>query len=83
MSSSFDDDVEVIMPEPDQNISSAASCDIRNWIRNIEQHASDNVVPTSKGQPLADEYGIKFFETVSGSHEFYQGIPFLFLIDDN
>ncbi|KAL8129902.1 hypothetical protein V2J09_019057 [Rumex salicifolius] len=49
---------------------------IRNWIRNIEQHASDNVnkilvgnkadmdeskraVPTSKGQALADEYGIK------------------------
>ncbi|KAL6501445.1 Ras-related protein RABE1c [Orobanche gracilis] len=56
------------------------STDIRNWIRNIEQHASDNVnkilvgnkadmdesrraVPTSKGQALADEYGIKFFET--------------------
>ncbi|KAH0896307.1 hypothetical protein HID58_045875, partial [Brassica napus] len=55
---------------------------IRNWIRNIEQHASDNVnkilvgnkadmdeskraVPTSRGQALADEYGIKFFETVS------------------
>ncbi|KAI3739708.1 hypothetical protein L2E82_30119 [Cichorium intybus] len=55
--------------------------DIRNWIRNIEQHASDNVnkilvgnkadmdeskraVPTAKGQALADEYGIKFFETV-------------------
>ncbi|KAK4373569.1 hypothetical protein RND71_008953 [Anisodus tanguticus] len=54
--------------------------DIKNWIRNIEQHASDNVnrilvgnkadmdeskraVPTSKGQALADEYGIKFFET--------------------
>ncbi|XP_059295658.1 ras-related protein RABE1c-like [Lycium ferocissimum] len=65
---------------------------ITNWIRNIEQHASDNVnkilkfisffnildfffprpereeekveaVPTSKGQALADEYGIKFFET--------------------
>ncbi|CAJ1933038.1 unnamed protein product [Sphenostylis stenocarpa] len=53
---------------------------IGNWIRNIEQHASDNVnkilvgnkadmdeskrvVPTSKGQALADEYGIKFFET--------------------
>ncbi|WZY81004.1 hypothetical protein YC2023_027388 [Brassica napus] len=61
---------------------------IRNWIRNIEQHASDKVnkilvgnkadmdeskraVPTSKGQALADEYGIKFFETVSQtlSHE--------------
>ncbi|KAM3376228.1 hypothetical protein P3S68_014943 [Capsicum galapagoense] len=54
--------------------------DITNWIRNIEQHASDNVnkilvgnkadmdeskraVPTSKGQALADEYGIKYFET--------------------
>ncbi|CAI9762043.1 unnamed protein product [Fraxinus pennsylvanica] len=53
---------------------------IRNWIRNIEQHASDNVnkilvgnkadmdeskraIPTSRGQALADEYGIKFFET--------------------
>ncbi|KAG6511890.1 hypothetical protein ZIOFF_029969 [Zingiber officinale] len=53
---------------------------IRNWIRNIEQHASDNVnkilvgnkadmdeskraVPTASGQALADEYGIKFFET--------------------
>ncbi|KAL0681654.1 hypothetical protein Bca4012_048501 [Brassica carinata] len=55
---------------------------IRNWIRNIEQHASDNVnkilvgnkadmdeskraVPTSRGQALADEYGIKFFETLA------------------
>ncbi|KAH8974385.1 hypothetical protein BDL97_01G099700 [Sphagnum fallax] len=54
--------------------------DIRNWIRNIELHASDNVnkilvgnkadmdeskraVPTAKGQALADEFGIKFFET--------------------
>ncbi|KVH99996.1 Small GTPase superfamily, partial [Cynara cardunculus var. scolymus] len=36
---------------------------IRNWIRNIEQHASDNAVPTSKGQALADEYGMKFLET--------------------
>ncbi|KAL7264997.1 hypothetical protein ACSBR1_002863 [Camellia fascicularis] len=53
---------------------------IKNWINNIEQHASDNVnkmlvgnkadmdeskraVPTSWGQALADEYGIKFFET--------------------
>uniref|UniRef100_M8C6Z0 Ras-related protein ARA-3 n=1 Tax=Aegilops tauschii TaxID=37682 RepID=M8C6Z0_AEGTA len=53
---------------------------IRNWIRNIEQHASDNVnkilignkadmdeskraVSTAKGQALADEYGIQFFET--------------------
>nr|AAM64619.1 putative Ras-like GTP-binding protein [Arabidopsis thaliana] len=53
---------------------------IRNWMKNIEQHASDNfnkilvgnkadmdeskrAVPTAKGQALADEYGIKFFET--------------------
>ncbi|KAJ7520083.1 hypothetical protein O6H91_20G065800 [Diphasiastrum complanatum] len=53
---------------------------IRNWIRNIEQHASDSVnkilignkadmdeskraVPTARGQALADEFGIKFFET--------------------
>ncbi|KAI8016389.1 Ras-related protein RABE1c [Camellia lanceoleosa] len=53
---------------------------IKSWIKNIEQHASDNVnkmlvgnkadmdeskraVPTSWGQALADEYGIKFFET--------------------
>jgi Ras-related protein Rab-8A len=52
---------------------------IRNWIRNIEQHAADNVdkilvgnkcdmesdkvVETTRGQALADEYGIKFFET--------------------
>jgi len=52
---------------------------IRNWIRNIEQHAADNVdkvlignkcdmikdrvVETSRGQGLASEYGIKFFET--------------------
>ncbi|GLJ40779.1 hypothetical protein SUGI_0843320 [Cryptomeria japonica] len=53
---------------------------IRNWIRNIEQHASENVnkilvgnkadmddskraVPTAWGQSLADEFGIKFFET--------------------
>ena len=27
---------------------------------------SFKAVPTSKGQALADEYGIKFFETVSG-----------------
>jgi len=52
---------------------------IRNWIRNIEQHASDSVqkvlignkcdmtedkvIATERGQELADEYGIKFFET--------------------
>jgi len=52
---------------------------IRNWIRNIEQHAADGVdkilvgnkcdmegekvVETTRGQSLADEYGIKFYET--------------------
>nr|XP_019710868.1 ras-related protein RABE1a isoform X2 [Elaeis guineensis] len=58
----------------------STTLDIRNWIRQIEQHASDNVnkilvgnkadmdeskraVSTSQGQMLADEYGIKFFET--------------------
>jgi len=57
---------------------------IRNWIRNIEQHAADNVdkilvgnkcdmisekvVETSRGQVLADEYNIKFFETSAKSN---------------
>lgn len=52
---------------------------IRNWMRNIEQHASTSVnkilvgnksdmedrraVPTERGQALANEYGIPFFET--------------------
>jgi Ras-related protein Rab-8A len=52
---------------------------IRNWIRNIEQHAADNVdkilvgnkcdiisekvVETQRGKDLADEKGIPFFET--------------------
>eukprot|EP00485_Elphidium_margaritaceum_P012547 CAMPEP_0202692042 /NCGR_PEP_ID=MMETSP1385-20130828/6540_1 /ASSEMBLY_ACC=CAM_ASM_000861 /TAXON_ID=933848 /ORGANISM="Elphidium margaritaceum" /LENGTH=121 /DNA_ID=CAMNT_0049347515 /DNA_START=291 /DNA_END=656 /DNA_ORIENTATION=- len=51
---------------------------IRNWMRNIEQHATpnvikmlvgnkcdcddDRVIPTARGQELADEYNIKFFE---------------------
>ncbi|RVW22236.1 Ras-related protein RABE1c [Vitis vinifera] len=69
---------------------------IRNWIRNIEQHASDNVnkilvgnkadmdeskraVPTSQGQALADEYGIKFFETslklVKGTNDTGRVVP--------
>ncbi|CAL5066604.1 unnamed protein product [Urochloa decumbens] len=59
--------------------------DIRNWIRNIEQHASDNVnkilvgnkvdmdakrvVSTAQGQKLADEYGIKFFETSAKTNQ--------------
>lgn len=57
---------------------------IRNWIRNIEQHAADNVakilvgnkcdmvgdkiVQTARGQVLADEHGIKFFETSAKSN---------------
>lgn len=57
---------------------------IRNWIRNIEQHAADNVdkilignkcdmlseklVETQRGQQLADEYNIKFFETSAKSN---------------
>lgn len=53
---------------------------VRNWIKNIETHASSTVnkilvgnkcdvsesqrmVPFSKGQALAKEFGIKFFET--------------------
>mmetsp|Transcript_20454 Transcript_20454/g.47836 ORF Transcript_20454/g.47836 Transcript_20454/m.47836 type:complete len:210 (-) Transcript_20454:230-859(-) len=52
---------------------------IRNWMRQIEQHASDSVnkvlignkcdmvekkkVDTARGQALADEFGVKFFET--------------------
>jgi len=51
---------------------------IRNWIRNIEQHATDSVnrmlignkcdvpekkIDTEKGRALADEYQIKFLET--------------------
>jgi len=51
---------------------------IRSWIRNVEQHASENVnrilignkcdmidkriVDTPHGQSIADEYNIKFFE---------------------
>jgi Ras-related protein Rab-8A len=52
---------------------------IRNWIRNIEQHATESVnkilignkcdmvekkvVESARGKALADEYGIKFLET--------------------
>jgi len=52
---------------------------IKNWIRNIEQHATDSVdkmlignkcdmvdkkvIDTARGKALADEYGIKFLET--------------------
>merc|ERR1719223_1020486 len=57
---------------------------IRNWIRNIEQHAADNVdrvlvgnkcdmlsekvVETARGQELAAEYSIKFFEASAKSN---------------
>ncbi|CAG8675340.1 2224_t:CDS:2, partial [Dentiscutata erythropus] len=53
--------------------------DIRNWISNIDQHANEGVnkilignkfdwvekraVTKEQGQTLADEFGIKFFET--------------------
>ena len=56
---------------------------IRVWIKSIAQHATDNVnkilignqadlagqrkVETAKGQALADEYGIKFYETSAKS----------------
>ncbi|KAL6058820.1 Ras-related protein Rab-8A [Balamuthia mandrillaris] len=52
---------------------------IRNWIRNIEQHATESVnkmlignkcdmadkivVDSARGRALADEYGVKFLET--------------------
>ena len=51
---------------------------IRNWMKSIDQHAADSVkrilignksdmvnekvIETGRGQSLADEYGIKFFE---------------------
>ncbi|KAJ1568392.1 GTP-binding protein, partial [Cladochytrium tenue] len=57
---------------------------IRNWIRNIEQHASDGVnkillgnkcdmlekkvISKEQGQALAEEYGIKFLETSAKSN---------------
>merc|ERR1712157_570251 len=56
---------------------------IRNWMRNIEQHATQNVkkllignkcdcnddrvISTSRAQELANEYAIKFFETSAKS----------------
>lgn len=62
----------------------ASFSNIRNWMRNIEQHASDNVtkvlvgnksdmeanrkVPYANGKALADEYGIMFFETSAKSN---------------
>jgi hypothetical protein len=57
---------------------------VRNWIRNIEQHAQENVsktlvatkadmtservVSTERGQKLAEEYGMPFFEVSSKSN---------------
>lgn len=58
---------------------------VRNWMKNIETHASSSVnkilvgnkcdvsegqrvVPWSKGQALANEFGIKFFETSAKSN---------------
>ncbi|KXN72065.1 ras-domain-containing protein [Conidiobolus coronatus NRRL 28638] len=57
---------------------------IRNWIRNIEQHASENVnrilignkcdmtdkkvITTEQGQALAEEFGIKYVETSAKSN---------------
>lgn len=57
---------------------------IRNWIRNIEQHATEGVnkilvgnkcdmldkkvINKEQGQALADEYGIKFLETSAKSN---------------
>ena len=57
---------------------------IRNWIRNIEQHASEGVnkilignkcdmldkkvISKEQGQQLADEFGIKFIETSAKSN---------------
>merc|ERR1712154_145981 len=56
---------------------------IRNWMRNIEQHATQNVkkilignkcdcndervISTSRAQELANEYAIKFYETSAKS----------------
>jgi Ras-related protein Rab-8A len=58
--------------------------DIRNWMRNIEQHASEGVnkilignkadmldkkiISKEQGQALADEYGIKFIECSAKSN---------------
>jgi len=56
---------------------------VRNWMRNIEQNASENVnkvlvgnkadmeskrvISFQKGKELADEFGIPFFETSAKS----------------
>ncbi|EOA29566.1 hypothetical protein CARUB_v10016243mg [Capsella rubella] len=53
---------------------------IRNWMKNIEQHAFDSVNKilvgnkadmdeSKRGQALADEYGIKFFETSAKTNQ--------------
>jgi Ras-related protein Rab-8A len=64
--------------------STTSNPDIRNWIRNIEQHASEDVnkilignkcdildkkvISKEQGQALADEYGIRFLETSAKSN---------------
>jgi len=62
------------------DVTNAKSFDnIRNWIRNVQEHAAENVnkllignkcdmvelkaVDTARGQSIADEYGIKYLET--------------------
>lgn len=50
-----------------------AQCYLRALILSFFQ-----AVPTSKGQALADEYGIKFFETVKSSFLF--SFPLVFLV---
>merc|ERR1712032_667118 len=66
------------------DITNAKSFDnIHNWLRNIEQHASEDVekmllgnkcdmedkrvIPKQRGEMLAREHGIKFFETSAKS----------------
>lgn len=61
-----------------------SNLDIRNWIRNIEQHASEDVnkilvgnkcdmldkkvITKEQGLALADEYAVKFMETSAKSN---------------
>jgi Ras-related protein Rab-8A len=58
---------------------------VKNWVRQIELHASSNVekvlignkadwlekkvISTEQGQRLAEEYGMKFFETSAKTGE--------------
>merc|ERR1712137_309336 len=70
---------------------------IRNWIRNIEQHATESVnkmlignkcdmvdkkvIETERGQQLADEYSIKFMET-SAKNSINVDLAFITLAQD-